>query len=238
MNKPREVVFVLSADGLVRAAVEQAMAAARIHTIMFESAADFLACERPDAPACLILDVVLSDMSGLDFQQQRNARDISVVFVTQQAQIATSVRAMKAGAQDFLTMPLPHEALLKAVRTALDQDVSRRDHWQQSRQLRRRWETLSSREREVLGMTLEGLACKQMAAALGISECTAQTHRRRLMRKMQVNSIPELMRRAQGLGVARVSNRPIRSATEHATLHASGGSEGRLRQEVRITPPY
>lgn len=223
MSTLREVVFVISADRLVRAVIEQVLAAERIHTMMFESAADFLSCEHPDAPACLILDVMLSDMSGLDLQRQLGSRSISIVFVTRQAQIATSVQAMKGGAQDFLTMPFASDVLLEAIRSAIAQDVSRRDHRQRLRQLRRRFESLSAREREVLFMTLEGLACKQMAAALGISECTAQTHRRRLMRKMQVSSIPELIRRAQGLGVARVPTPIAKPSTEHGLLHAMMG---------------
>lgn len=196
----RGVAFVVSADPLVRATVEQVLAAERMHTMMFESGAQFLACARPDAPACLVLDVVTSDMDGLDLQQQLAGRDIPVVFVTQQAQIATSVRAIKAGALDFLTLPLAPGVLLKAIRSAINIDISARERWQRSRRVRQRLESLSPREIEVLCMTLDGMACKQMAATLDISECTAQTHRRRLMRKLQAGSIPELMRLAQGWG--------------------------------------
>lgn len=202
MSELREMVFVISADRLVQIALEQALSAERMHTTMFESAAEFLAYPRPDAPACLVLDVVTADRNGLDLQQQLAGRDIPVVFVTQQPEISNSVQAIKAGALDFFTLPLPKEEVLRAIRSGIALDTAARERRRRSRQMWQRLETLSPREIEVLAMTLDGMACKQMAGALGISECTAQTHRRRVMRKLQTDSIPELVRLAEALGVA------------------------------------
>lgn len=216
MTNVREIVFVISADRLVRAVVEQALSAESIHTMMFDSAAEFLACIRPDAPACLVLDVMTSDVNGLDLQRQLAGRDIPVVFVTRQAEISTSVRAIKAGAVDFLTLPLATGVLLKAIRTAIELDAAAREQWQRSQRVRQRLESLSPREIEVLSMTLEGMACKQLAAKLGISECTAQTHRRRLMRKLQTGSIPELVRLAETL---RVTPGPSLSHSHQMRVH-------------------
>lgn len=239
MSNPRQAVFVVSADRLVRAAVEQVLAAECMHTMMFESGAEFLSFERPDVPACLVLDVVTSDMNGLDLQPRLAERNIPVLFVTQQAQIATSVSAIKAGALDFLTLPLRATLLLKAIRSAIEIDVRTRERWQQTRRMRERLESLSSREIDVFLMTLDGMACKQMAAALGISTCTAQTHRRRVMRKMQVSSIADLMRRAellqpsvQVLRLARLEYEP--ASSEQTRVERVGtGTDQRQAQQLR-----
>ena len=171
------------------------------HVVAFGSAAEYLAYPKPDLPACLVLDVELPDANGLDLQSQTGQPHPQIVFITGHGDIPKSVRAMKAGAVDFLTKPLNESDLIRAIRAAITQDrIARRDRTELA-ELRRRLSCLTPREREVLPLVVSGLLNKQAAAELGISEITIQIHRGKIMKKMEAASLAELVRMAGRLEI-------------------------------------
>src|ERR1700751_465002 len=168
---------------------------------IFASAQDFLIFKRPDAPACLVLDVHLPGLSGLDLQRELAAADVAIpiIFITGHGDIPMSVEAMKAGAVEFLTKPFRDQVLLDAISVAIKRDRENRKERAQIAECRARYELLTQREREVLKHVVEGLMNKQIAAKLGTTEFTVKIHRKGVMQKMKAGSVPELVRTAQKL---------------------------------------
>lgn len=195
-------VFVVDDDGAVREAVCDLLASLGVEARAFGSIADYVAFARPDVPACLVLDVELPDISGLEFQTRIADDDHPpIVFITGHADIPSSVRAIKRGAVDFLTKPFAEQDLLGAIRTAISMDREARRHRAEHQALLRRFESLTPRERDVLPLVVSGLLNKQAAAELGISEITLQIHRSNVMRKMATSSLADLVRVASRLGI-------------------------------------
>jgi RNA polymerase sigma factor (sigma-70 family) len=170
----------------------------------FDSATGFLNNKHPDAPSCLVLDVRLPGLSGLDFQRELAARNICIpiIFLTGHGDIAMSVRAMKAGAVEFLTKPFRDQDLLDAIRVALDRDRARREQETETVDIRRRFDSLTSREQEVVSMVVSGMLNKQIAAELGTAESTVKVQRSRAMEKMQAESLAHLIKMMQKLQLA------------------------------------
>jgi FixJ family two-component response regulator len=186
----------------MREELEQLICTSGLRAVSFDSAADYLAFSEPEHAACLILDVLLPDIDGLDLYQ-RIANDCApVVFVTRQAEVASSVRALKCGAIDFLLFPCGREELLRAVHAAFDRNRSLRIERGRIAELQLRLARLTPRERQVLALVVSGLQNKQVAVALGISPITVQIHRGSLMRKMATRSLANLVRIADTLQLA------------------------------------
>lgn len=200
---PREeIVFLVDDDARVREAVGELLASLGWRAETFAAAADYLAYPKPDLPACLILDVELPDINGLQFQKQLSQEDHPpIVFVTGHGDIPSSVRAIQGGAVDFLTKPVGEHELVAAVRAAIDRDRSQRAARAEQAELRRRLAALTPREREVLPLVVSGLLNKQAAAELGISEITLQIHRSKIMQKMHAASLADLVRIAEKLSI-------------------------------------
>jgi FixJ family two-component response regulator len=195
-------VYVVDDDAAMREALMDLLSAARRNVVTFGSATEYMAFPRPDVPACLVLDMDLPDMSGLDLQTQLAEEEHPpIVFLTGYGDIPSTVRALKAGAVDFLTKPCGDVALLEAVDAAVARDREARLARADTATLRRRWATLSPREREVFPLVVKGLLNKQAAATLGISETTLQFHRRQVLTKMQAGSVAELVRMSARLGM-------------------------------------
>ena len=197
------VVFVIDNDPSMRAALEGLLGSVDLAVRLFASPQEFLASPRPDAPGCLVLDVRLPGMSGLTFQNElaRVGVDLPVIFITGHGDIPMSVRAMKAGAVDFLIKPFRDQDLLDAIHAAIGRDRERRREAVQVAKLRERYATLTARERQIMTLVVVGLANKQSAAELALSEMTVKVHRGQVMRKMQARSLPELVRMADRLGM-------------------------------------
>ena len=199
------IVFVVDDDVSVREALAPLLRTAGWHAETFASAQDFLLRPPPAVPCCLILDVALPGLNGLDLQQQLAARpDMPIVFITGHGDIPTSVRAIKAGAVEFLTKPFTTDVLLAAVRTAIGMSGAALNEALQLRALRECYQSLSPRELQVMALVVAGLLNKQVGAELGISEITVKAHRGQVMRKMKAESLPDLVAMAARLNVSSV----------------------------------
>ncbi len=202
MTSERPIVFVVDDDSRVRAALSSLLASAGLDSALFGSASEFLETDRPDAPACLVLDLELPDTNGLELQRKLADRDAPpIVFITGHGDIPSSVRAMKAGAVEFLSKPFDDEELLKAIDAAIEIDRTNRLKRSEQAEVRRRYQRLTPREREVLPFVVSGFANKQTASELGTSEITIGVHRGQIMRKMGARSLAELVRLADKLGI-------------------------------------
>ena len=209
MNGQREAepnVVVVDDDASLRDALSSLLRSVGLQVEVFGSTADFLKGKLPDAVSCLVLDIRLPGVSGLDFQAQlANAGiHIPIIFITGHGDIPMTVRAMKAGAVEFLTKPFRDQDLLDAVQMALERDRSRRAKDKAVHDLRTRFESLTPREQEVIGLVTAGLMNKQIATDLGVSEITVKVHRGNAMKKMGARSLAELVRMADALGIRRV----------------------------------
>jgi len=201
------IVFVIDDDPSMRDAIESLIRSVGMHVRTFASAQEFMGSTRPDAPACLVLDVRMPGLSGLDLQRELLSAGIRipVIFITGHGDIPMSVRAMKAGAVEFLTKPFRDQDLLDAISQALERDRTLRTQHAEMAELRRRFEHLTPREREVMELVVSGLLNKQIAARLNISEITVKLHRHQVMEKMKAESLAELVRiseklNAEGVG--------------------------------------
>jgi FixJ family two-component response regulator len=198
----RAVVQVLDDDPGVREALSSLLRSASFQVSTFESAAKFLQASPPEAPTCLVLDLQLPDINGLDLQQKLAERNgPPIVFISGHGDIPSSVRAIKAGAVEFLPKPFSDQELLGAVNKAISLDQEVRRKRSELAELQRSYALLSSREREVLPLVVAGLTNKHCAAKLGIAEITLQVHRGKIMRKMAARSVPELVRMVSKLGI-------------------------------------
>ena len=197
------VVFVIDDDPSMRGALEDLVGSVGLQVRPFASPQDFLQSNLPDAPSCLVLDVRLPGMSGLTFHKElaRLGVALPVIFITGHGDIPMSVRAMKAGAVEFLTKPFHDQELLDAIHTAIERDRERRREAVLVAELRERYATLTERERQIMTRVVVGRANKQIAAELNLSEMTVKVHRGQVMRKMHAGSLPELVRMADRLGV-------------------------------------
>jgi len=197
-------VLVIDDDASVRGALRDLFESVGLRVIVFESARKFLLAGRPNIPSCLVLDVRLPGQSGLDFQRELNERNIAipVVFLTGHGDIPMSVRAMKAGAIEFLTKPFREQDLLDAVQIAIDRDCSTRADDEMLAELRRRRDALTPRERTIMALVVAGWRNKQIAGKIQTSEATVKVHRTNLMRKMQASSLADLIAMAGRLGSA------------------------------------
>jgi len=195
------VVFVVDDDPSIRSSLKFLLSSVGLQVESFESAETFLQRKPPDAPSCLVLDVRLRGLSGLDFQHELAARNIRIpiVFVTGHGDIPMSVRAMKAGAIEFLTKPYRDQDLLDAVRIALEQDRARREHERDLTDLQQRFDSLTPREQEVISMVVSGMLNKQIAGELGTAENTVKVHRSRALEKMNAQSFADLVRMIEKL---------------------------------------
>jgi FixJ family two-component response regulator len=196
------VVFIVDDDRRIREALCDLLSSFDMHAVPFGSAAEYMTYPKPEVPACLVLDVHLPDINGLDLQSRIGQGDHPhIVFITGQGDIPSSVRAMKAGAVDFLTKPFSEADLMRAINAALAQNREARRQRSQLTDLHQRFSSLTPREREVLPLVVGGLLNKQAAAELGISEVTLQIHRRGIMKKMGAGSLAELVRMAGALEI-------------------------------------
>jgi RNA polymerase sigma factor (sigma-70 family) len=193
------VVFVVDDDASVRSSIKFLLSTVGLQAETFDSADRFLDKNRADVPGCLVLDVRLPGLSGLDFQRELTTRNICIpiVFLTGHGDIPMSVRAMKAGAVEFLTKPFRDQDLLDAVRVALDRDRARREQEKEITNIRGRLDSLTSREQEVVSMVAAGMLNKQIAAELGTAESTVKVQRSRAMEKMQADSLADLIKMIQ-----------------------------------------
>jgi FixJ family two-component response regulator len=202
MVEERAVVFVIDDDPSMRLALEDLVSTVGLEVRTFAAPQEFLQSKPPDAPGCLVLDVRLPGMSGLTFQKElaKEGLALPVIFITGHGDIPMSVRAMKAGAVEFLTKPFHDQDLLDAIHGAIERDRKRRREAVRLAQLRERFVTLSERERQIMTLVVNGRPNKQIAAELCVSEMTVKVHRGQVMRKMRAGSLPELVRMADRLG--------------------------------------
>src|SRR5215203_2151155 len=197
------LVFVIDDDEAVRDSLKSLLRSVGLNVEAFGSAAEFLAIKPPNVPSCLVLDVRLPGVSGLDFQDELAKADIQVpiIFITGHGDIPMTVKAMKAGAVEFLPKPFRDQDLLDAVRVGLDRDRAKRESDRSTSKLRTDFESLTAREEQVIALVTSGLMNKQIAAEIGVSEITAKVHRGNVMRKMGAKSLAELVRMADALGI-------------------------------------
>jgi FixJ family two-component response regulator len=202
------IVFIVDDDRRIRESLCELLSTFELHAVALGTAAEYIAHAKPDVPACLVLDVELPDINGLDLQSQVAQGDHPpIVFITGHGDIPASVRAIKAGAIDFLTKPFSEADLMQAIHTALAQDREVRRKRTELAELRQRLSCLTPREREVLPLVVSGLLNKQAAAELGISEITVQIHRGKIMKKMGAGSLAELVRMAGMLEIPMTHSR-------------------------------
>ena len=202
-NSGKSIVFVVDDDPLLRGSVSSLLRSFGLQVRVFASASEFLQEKRPPLPSCLVLDIRLPGESGLDFQAELSRRSIHIpiIFMTGHGDIPMSVRAMKAGAVEFLTKPFRDQDMLDAVQLALDRDRSRIESEGASSGLKSSFESLTPREQEIMGLVTSGLMNKQIAGKIGLSEITVKVHRGRIMRKMGAKSLADLVRMAEALGI-------------------------------------
>ena len=195
------IVFIVDDDAALRDALSSLLRSVGLRVETFPSVAAFVQFQRPDAPSCLVLDVRLQGTSGLDFQNElaRSNVNLPIVFMTGHGDIAMTVRAMKAGAVDFLAKPFREQDLLDAVNTALEKDRNGRQAYKNFNEIRSRYETLTPREKEIMALAASGLMNKQIAGEIGLSEITVKIHRGHAMRKMGARSFADLVRMAEAI---------------------------------------
>jgi FixJ family two-component response regulator len=204
MKEAESIVFIIDDDPLYRASTERLVRSVGFSVQSFQSARDFVGSQRPNVPSCLILDVRLPGLSGLDLQRELAEAGVHlpIIFVTGHGDIPMSVQAMKAGAVEFLTKPFRDQILLDAIRQAIERDRVARQQRAREANLRRRYESLGPREQEVFKCVVSGMLNKQIADELGATERTIKFHRGHIMQKMQAKSLAELVRMAEALGIA------------------------------------
>jgi RNA polymerase sigma factor (sigma-70 family) len=204
MKRAESIVFVIDDDASVRSALKSLIRSVGLEVEGFASGQEFLDFSRPDLPGCIVLDVRLPGISGLDFHKSliKAAIQLPVIFITAHGDVPMSVRAMKAGAVEFLTKPFRDQDLLDAIQLALNEDRMRRQQEGEISELRERFETLTVRERELLALVVSGKPNKQIADAIGISEFTVKVHRANVTRKMQAESLADLVRMTVRLDVS------------------------------------
>ena len=203
LTDPNCIVFVIDDDATIREALRSLLRSVGLQVELFATTREFLARRRPEVPSCLVLDVRLPGTGGLDFQRQlaEAGVHIPIIFITGHGDIPMSVRAMKAGAVEFLTKPFRDQDLLDAIQVALEKDGARRRREGEIAVIRERFESLTPREREILPWVVSGLLNKQIAAQIGTSETTVKVHRSQLMRKMGADSLADLVRIAERIGI-------------------------------------
>jgi len=205
MGEGAPIVYVVDDDISVREALEALIRESGWEPCVFASAQEFLSHPRTATPSCLVLDVSLPDLNGLDLQQQLTAtrHDMPIIFITGYGDVPMTVRAMKAGAIEFLTKPFGDEALLETIRDAIQRSTTALSHEAELQRYQKRYASLSTREREVMGLVVTGLMNKQVGGKLGISEITVKAHRGQVMRKMGATSLADLVNIAAKLGIVR-----------------------------------
>lgn len=203
MSEPESIVFVVDDDPSVRSAIKRLIVCVGLQVELFESAQEFLASKLPNVPSCLVLDVRLPGISGLALQRHLAEANVQIpiIFITAHGDVPMTVRAMKAGAVEFLTKPFHDQDLLDAIQLALERDRIRHQQEAEIAVLRGRFESLTPREQEVLPWVVSGLLSKQIADAIGRSEASVKVHRSQLMRKMAADSVADLVRMAEKMEI-------------------------------------
>jgi FixJ family two-component response regulator len=203
MPGPEPTVFIVDDDAQMRESLRNLIRSVGLRVELFASAQEFVQSQHPDSPSCLVLDVRMPGLSGLDLQKQASEAglEIPIIFITGHGDIPMSVRAMKAGAVEFLTKPFRDQDLLDAIQQALEKSRRAREQLAATEELRRRFALLTPREREVMERVVAGLLNKQIGAELGTSETTVKIQRHQVMEKMGADSLPELVRMADRLGI-------------------------------------